>query len=92
MNTPGRAEDNWRWRCPEDLLSAPEIERLRDLTETLKSGGRRSESTIRPVGSSPDADTAESSGAQAGSFDAAKVFTFLANLPSSHCHTTRLFA
>ena len=46
MNTPGRAEDNWRWRCPEDLLSAPEIERLRDLTKTLKSGGRRSESTI----------------------------------------------
>jgi 4-alpha-glucanotransferase len=21
MNVPGRAEGNWRWRCPEDMLS-----------------------------------------------------------------------
>jgi 4-alpha-glucanotransferase len=37
MNVPGRAGGNWRWRCPEDMLSAPEIEWLRDLT---KSSGR----------------------------------------------------
>jgi 4-alpha-glucanotransferase len=34
MNVPGRAEDNWRWRCPEKVLSAPEIEWLRDLTKS----------------------------------------------------------
>jgi hypothetical protein len=39
MNTPGRAEDNWRWRCPEDILSAPEIEWLQDLTMTSNRSG-----------------------------------------------------
>ena len=34
MNVPGRAEGNWRWRCPEDKLSAPAFEQLRDLTKT----------------------------------------------------------
>jgi 4-alpha-glucanotransferase len=34
MNVPGRAEGNWRWRCSEDMLSAPAFERLRDLTKT----------------------------------------------------------
>ena len=34
MNVPGRAEGNWRWRCTEDLLSAPQIAWLRDLTKT----------------------------------------------------------
>ena len=34
MNVPGRAEGNWRWRCTEDMLSAPAFERLRDLTKT----------------------------------------------------------
>ncbi|HYZ40626.1 MAG TPA: 4-alpha-glucanotransferase [Stellaceae bacterium] len=33
MNVPGRAEGNWRWRCPENILSAPEIEWLRELTK-----------------------------------------------------------
>ena len=33
MNVPGRAEGNWRWRCNEDMLSAPAFEQLRDLTQ-----------------------------------------------------------
>ncbi len=36
MNVPGQADGNWRWRCPEDILSAPEIERLRGLTKASK--------------------------------------------------------
>ncbi len=32
MNVPGRAEGNWRWRCPEMMLSASEVEWLRELT------------------------------------------------------------
>jgi 4-alpha-glucanotransferase len=39
MNTPGRAEGNWRWRCPEDILSAPEIEWLQDLTMSSNRSG-----------------------------------------------------
>ena len=34
MNVPGRAEGNWRWRCSEDMLSAPAFEQLRSLTQT----------------------------------------------------------
>jgi 4-alpha-glucanotransferase len=34
MNYPGRAEGNWRWRCNEDMLSAPAFEWFRDLTNT----------------------------------------------------------
>lgn len=34
MNVPGRAEGNWRWRCTEDMLSAPAFEWLRDLTNS----------------------------------------------------------
>jgi len=42
MNMPGRAEGNWCWRCPENLLSAPEIEWLRDLTKASnRSRGSR---------------------------------------------------
>jgi 4-alpha-glucanotransferase len=33
MNVPGRAEANWSWRCPRDILAAAEIERLRELTK-----------------------------------------------------------
>ena len=33
MNVPGRAEGNWRWRCPEAMLSAPAFQWLRDLTK-----------------------------------------------------------
>jgi 4-alpha-glucanotransferase len=39
MNMPGRADGNWRWRCPEDLLSAPAIEWLRKLTQTCNRSG-----------------------------------------------------
>jgi 4-alpha-glucanotransferase len=28
MNVPGRADGNWRWRCPKKILSASEVERL----------------------------------------------------------------
>jgi len=34
MNVPGCAEGNWRWRCTEDMLSAPAFAWLRDLTKT----------------------------------------------------------
>jgi 4-alpha-glucanotransferase len=34
MNVPGRVEGNWRWRCTEDMLSAPVFQWLRDLTKT----------------------------------------------------------
>ncbi len=39
MNVPGRAEGNWRWRCPEAMLSAPEIEWLQNLTKTSNRSG-----------------------------------------------------
>ncbi len=39
MNVPGRAEGNWRWRCPEDMLSTPQIEWLRDLTKSSDRSG-----------------------------------------------------
>ena len=34
MNVPGRVEGNWRWRCTEDMLSAPAFQWLSDLTNT----------------------------------------------------------
>ena len=34
MNHPGRAEGNWRWRCTEEMLSAPVFQDLRSLTQT----------------------------------------------------------
>ena len=40
MNLPGRAEGNWRWRGPEDILSASEIKRLHDLTQAANRSGR----------------------------------------------------
>jgi 4-alpha-glucanotransferase len=33
MNVPGRPEDNWRWRCTEEMLSDQVFEWLRDLTK-----------------------------------------------------------
>jgi 4-alpha-glucanotransferase len=33
MNVPGRGEGNWRWRCPENALSSPVFDWLRDLTQ-----------------------------------------------------------
>ena len=32
MNVPGQAEGNWRWRCTDEMLSAPAFQRLRDMT------------------------------------------------------------
>jgi 4-alpha-glucanotransferase len=37
MNMPGRIAGNWCWRCPEEMLPAPEAERLEKLT---KAAGR----------------------------------------------------
>jgi len=34
MNHPGRAEGNWRWRCTEEMLSAPVFQDLGRLTQT----------------------------------------------------------
>ena len=33
MNVPGRAEDNWRWRCTDEMLASLAFQRLRDLTD-----------------------------------------------------------
>ena len=32
MTVPGQAEGNWRWRCTDEMLSAPAFQRLRDMT------------------------------------------------------------
>jgi 4-alpha-glucanotransferase len=32
MNRPGIAEGNWRWRCTDEMLSAPAFDALADLT------------------------------------------------------------
>jgi 4-alpha-glucanotransferase len=45
MNVPGRAEDNWRWRCSPEMLDTPAFERLAQLT----SGSRRSSVPPRPL-------------------------------------------
>ena len=34
MNVPGRAEGQWRWRCPDDALNDAAWERLHELTRT----------------------------------------------------------
>jgi 4-alpha-glucanotransferase len=42
MNVPGRAEDNWRWRCSHEMLSSPAFERLGKLTSSSdRSSPRR---------------------------------------------------
>jgi hypothetical protein len=33
MNVPGRADDNWRWRCPANLLSRGALDWLREITQ-----------------------------------------------------------
>ena len=38
MNVPGRAAANWRWRCTEDMLSAPAFEWLREVTTASRRG------------------------------------------------------
>jgi len=32
MNLPGSVEGNWRWRCTDEMLSRPVLDRLRGLT------------------------------------------------------------
>jgi 4-alpha-glucanotransferase len=39
MNVPGRAEGNWRWRCPANMLSVTDIEWLGNLTKTSSRPG-----------------------------------------------------
>jgi 4-alpha-glucanotransferase len=39
MNVPGRAEGNWRWRCPTKMLSVTEVKWLRNLTTTSSRPG-----------------------------------------------------
>ena len=34
MNIPGRAEDNWSWRCTEEMMSAANFDSLRELTKS----------------------------------------------------------
>ncbi len=33
MNVPGRTDGNWRWRCPEEMLSLATFQWLQELTE-----------------------------------------------------------
>ena len=48
MNVPGRADGNWAWRCPEDMLSAVAFEWLRELTkDSARSVGP---GVLRPSG------------------------------------------
>ena len=39
MNVPGRADGNWSWRCPGDMLSLPAFAWLRELTDRSRRGG-----------------------------------------------------
>jgi 4-alpha-glucanotransferase len=48
MNVPGRAEGNWRWRCTQDMLAAPALQRLRDLTESSNRSPLRQDKQFSP--------------------------------------------
>jgi 4-alpha-glucanotransferase len=39
MNQPGRADGNWRWRCTDEMLSAPVFQSLAQLTKTTNRLG-----------------------------------------------------
>jgi 4-alpha-glucanotransferase len=45
MNQPGSAEGNWRWRCTDEMLSAPALDSLRDLTRASARAGASTEAT-----------------------------------------------
>ena len=47
MNVPGRADGNWRWRCPETMLSDAPFAWLQDLTRT---SNRRNDLNGTPLG------------------------------------------
>ena len=34
MNVPGRSEDNWRWRCTEEMIDSPAFEWLHASTHS----------------------------------------------------------
>jgi 4-alpha-glucanotransferase len=48
MNVPGSASGNWRWRCPENMLSHPNFQWLRGLTESAKRSGREENGQAHP--------------------------------------------
>jgi 4-alpha-glucanotransferase len=39
MNRPGSAEGNWRWRCTNEMLSAPGFDSLKNLTRASARAG-----------------------------------------------------
>jgi 4-alpha-glucanotransferase len=39
MNQPGSAEGNWRWRCTDEMLSAPGFDSLKNLTRSSARAG-----------------------------------------------------
>lgn len=50
MNLPGKAGGNWRWRCTEDQLTTPLLDRLQQLTMLYERGpesGRERAATLR---------------------------------------------
>jgi 4-alpha-glucanotransferase len=54
MNTPGRGNGQWLWRCPEDALDHPGWHLLRELTETSgRLTGSRTMRETAPNGYSP---------------------------------------
>jgi 4-alpha-glucanotransferase len=50
MNVPGRAEGQWRWRCPDNALNDAAWQRLYEMTQT--SGRSAAKPTISPINSS----------------------------------------
>jgi 4-alpha-glucanotransferase len=46
MNQPGRADGNWRWRCTDEMLSAPIFQDLAHLTKTAHRLGGPSTRTL----------------------------------------------
>jgi 4-alpha-glucanotransferase len=46
MNVPGRADGNWRWRFPEEMLSLRAFEWLQELTERSRRSELMKESSL----------------------------------------------
>jgi 4-alpha-glucanotransferase len=53
MNVPGRADGQWRWRCPDDALNDSVWQRLRELTRT--TGRLAAPPTESKIGSTSNA-------------------------------------
>ena len=45
MNQPRAAEGNWRWRCTDEMLSAPGFDSLKTLTRASARAGAAAEAT-----------------------------------------------